>query len=172
MAAAEEIARHLRLRDMGGIIVVDFIDMGAKEHKIQLFEKMKQAMASDPSKHSILPLSKFGLMQITRQRTKPETNIENTETCPVCNGTGEIAPSILFIEEVENSIRYLQNKKTTPFLLLKVHPYIFAFLTKGLFSIKLKWMWKYKMRLQIKPDNSFSFMEYHLYDKNGERYRM
>ncbi|HVF98145.1 MAG TPA: Rne/Rng family ribonuclease, partial [Flavisolibacter sp.] len=91
LEAAEEIARQLRLRDIGGIIVVDFIDMKLPEHKKRLLEAMDGFMQSDRAKHAVLPISKFGLMQITRQRMKPEMNIITQEVCPTCNGTGKIS---------------------------------------------------------------------------------
>ena len=113
LAAAEEIARQLRLRDMGGIIVIDFIDMKSSDHKQKITEKMRKAMENDRAKHSILPLSKFGLMQITRQRVRPEMNISTTEKCPTCNGTGEISPSILFVDKIENHIASILEKTET-----------------------------------------------------------
>ena len=81
----------MRLRDMGGIIVIDFIDLHKSENRTALVEKMREMMANDRAKHTILPLSKFGLMQITRQRVRPETHIDMRETCPACHGTGRAA---------------------------------------------------------------------------------
>ena len=123
LAAADEIARQLRLRDMGGIIVVDFIDMQKAEHRQKVHERMKEAMNSDRTKHNILPLSKFGLMQITRQRVRPELAIETNETCPTCFGTGKIAPAILLEEKLEDSIRKAVEGQKKRKLTLKVHPY-------------------------------------------------
>ena len=165
--AAEEIARQLRLRDMGGIIVVDFIDMQSFENRKKVYEKMKEEMEKDRTKHSILPLSKFGLMQITRQRVRPETNIETNETCPVCDGTGEVTSSILFVDDIENHLRYIaSNIKGN--LTLKVHPYIAGYLSNGLLSRKRKWMLKHKRIITIKSEISYYFLEYHFFDKNGD----
>jgi ribonuclease G len=168
LAAAEEIARQLRLRDMGGIIVVDFIDMQNGEHKQKVSEKIKQAMENDRAKHSILPLSKFGLMQITRQRVRPEMHISTTEKCPTCNGTGEIAPSILFVDKIENQITDLLEKEPHKILTLKLHPYVAAFVTKGLIPLSIKWRFRFKCRIKVVAISSYDFLEYHLFNIKGE----
>ncbi|MBN2481839.1 MAG: Rne/Rng family ribonuclease [Bacteroidales bacterium] len=167
LAAAEEIARQLRLRDMGGIIVVDFIDMQASDHKQKLNEKMKQVMESDRAKHSILPLSKFGLMQITRQRVRPEMHISTIEKCPACNGTGEISPSILFVDKIENQISSLVATGKYKSLTVKIHPYISAYLNKGLFPVRLRWSLRFKARIRTTPVSSYDFLEYHIFDGKG-----
>lgn len=168
LAAAKEIARQLRLRDMGGIIVVDFIDMNNAENKQRVFEKMKEAMAADRTKHNILPLSKFGLMQITRQRVRPELNIKINEKCPTCKGSGEIGPSVLLIDDIENHISFLINEANYKKLTLKVHPYVAGYLNQGLISKKHKWFFKFNKRIKVKADNSYHFLEFHFFDKNGE----
>lgn len=168
LAAAEEIARQLRLRDMGGIIVIDFIDMQSSDHKQKINEKIKQAMENDRAKHSILPLSKFGLMQITRQRVRPEMHVSTTEKCPTCNGSGEISPSILFVDKIENHISTLLEKEKYPVLVLKLHPYVAAFIKKGLMPISLRWRFRYKTRIKVIPISSYDFLEYHIFDTRGE----
>ncbi len=168
MAAAEEIARQLRLRDMGGIIVVDFIDMVSFANKKTVFQKMKSEMENDRAKHSILPLSKFGLMQITRQRVRPEMNIETNEKCPTCRGTGEITPSIIFTDELENNLKFLAEKIAFKIIIIKTHPYIAAYLTKGLNSIRKQWSRKYKKKLKVESVNSYQYLEYHFFDREGE----
>lgn len=167
MVAAEEIARQLRLRDMGGIVVVDFIDMQKNENKIQLHEHMKQLMSKDRAKHHILPLSKFGLMQITRQRVRPETNINTIETCPTCKGSGQVQPPVLIVDEIQDKIRYGQPKKSGRTLELRVHPFLHAYLTKGIFSKKRRWQFKYNKRLIIKADQSYTYLEYNFFDRKG-----
>ena len=168
LEAAVEIARQLRLRDMGGIIIVDFIDMQSAANRKQLFDKLKDEMSKDRARHSILPASKFGLIQITRQRVRPETEIIIQEECPTCKGTGKIKPSSLLIDEIENNLRYLlldQNEKS---ITIKVHPFIYAYLTKGFFSIRRKWQWKYHKKITIKEAKSFHIMQYNFLNKNGE----
>lgn len=171
-AAAEEIARQLRLRDMGGIIVIDFIDMTEGEHKAQLMAKMQELMANDRAKHNILPLSKFGLMQITRQRVRPEMEISTTEACPTCFGKGEIRPSILFTDTLRMKISYLVKDLKVKNFKLYIHPYVAAFINKGFPSLKWQWKWRYGMGVKIIPNQNLAFLEYHFMDENGEEIDM
>lgn len=168
LLAANEIARQLRLRDMGGIIVVDFIDMRRHENKRKVYEHMKSVMALDRTKHNILPLSKFGLMQITRQRVRPEMNIKTSEVCPTCKGTGKISPTVLFVEQIENHLKYVIEKHSLKKLTLAVDPYIGAYLTKGFRSVRKQWNKKYKCRINVRDVSSHAFLEYHFYDENEE----
>lgn len=169
LAACEEIARQLRLRDLGGIIVVDFIDMHDSSHKQKVHETLKQCMTEDRTKHQILPLSRFGLMQITRQRVRPEMNIETEENCPNCFGAGTIKPSILFVDQLESKIDYLVNTLKIDDFTLKVHPYVYAYITKGFFkSIKRQWKSKYSKKMKINQIQAFSFLQYQLFDNKGE----
>jgi ribonuclease G len=165
MEAATEIARQLRLRDMGGIIVVDFIDLQSSENKQQLYDKMKEVMSNDRTKHNILPLTKFGLMQITRQRVRPEMNIITDEKCPSCQGTGETKPTILFTDELERGLSFIVDKIKTRKLILNVHPFVASFLKKGLFPIFRRWNLKYKISLKIQAVTSYHMLEYHFYDR-------
>ncbi|MFO8067966.1 MAG: Rne/Rng family ribonuclease [Bacteroidales bacterium] len=168
LESAREIARQLRLRDMGGIIVVDFIDMNEAKNRRKLFEVMKEEMKKDRAKHNILPPSKFGLVQITRQRVRTETNIEILEKCPSCGGTGEIKPSSMLVDEIENNISYLIEEQNEKSLTLRVHPYVYAYITKGLFSIKWKWFLKFKKWIKVKPVFSYQFLEYHFFNKQDD----
>jgi ribonuclease G len=167
-SACVEIARQLRLRDMGGIIVVDFIDMHGQEHKQQVYEKMKEAMAADRAKHNILPLSKFGLMQITRQRVRPELTVQTYEKCPVCKGSGEIAPSIVFEDELYNNISYLVINQGLRYIRVKVHPFVASYLNKGLFSKRLQWIARLKCYIQVEAVPSYTYLEYHYFYRDGE----
>ncbi len=168
LAAAEEIARQLRLRDMGGIIVIDFIDMHGNENKQKVFEKMKEVMAADRTKHNILPLSKFCLMQITRQRVRQELAIETAEDCPVCKGTGKVSPTILMIEELEQRVRYIFEDLQKKALKIQLHPFVGAYLTRGFPSKRLKWRWKYRRRIVIEELNAMSFLSVKYFDENNE----
>ncbi len=172
LMAVDEIARQLRLRNMGGIIVVDFIDMYNQQHRNEIFKRMKERMASDRTKHSILPLSKFGLMQITRQRVRPEINIQTFEPCPVCEGTGKIQPSILILDEIEETLGYIVKEAKFRKLVLKVHPFIHSHLTKGFFSIHKRWKSKYTSKLRIEKDEDYHFLEYNFYDENERKIRL
>ncbi len=168
LAAADEIARQLRLRDMGGIIVIDFIDMHENANRQKVYERMKEAMGVDRTKHNILPLSKFCLMQITRQRVRPEEHVDTAEVCPTCKGTGKITPTILFTDELSSKVSYIFKDLNKKSLTLKVHPYVAAFLTKGIHSIKRRWAFKYFRKINVEEVNSYSFLEYHFFDDNLE----
>lgn len=168
LVSAVEIARQLKLRDMGGIIVIDFIDMINKDNRRLLYDKMKEAMKTDRAKHSILPPTRFGLIQITRQRVRPEMEVEILEKCPVCNGTGESKPPILIVDDIENNIRFLLLEQNEKGLTLKVHPFIYAFLTKGIFNYVWKWYRAYKKRIKIEAVASYHYMEYHIFNADGD----
>ena len=168
LEAAAEIARQLRLRDMGGIIIVDFIDMQEAAHRKELYNKLKEEMSKDRARHTILPASKFGLIQITRQRVRPENEVTVQEKCPTCNGTGKIRSSYLIIDEIENNMRYLLLDQNEDQITVQVHPFLYAYLNKGLFSIKRKWKWKYNRKIDIKEVKSFHITQYNFLNKNGE----
>ena len=168
LEAAAEIARQLRLRDMGGIIIVDFIDMQEAAHRKELYNKLKEEMSKDRARHTILPASKFGLIQITRQRVRPENEVTVQEKCPTCNGTGKIRSSYLIIDEIENNMRYLLLDQNEDKITVQVHPFLYAYLNKGLFSIKRKWKWKYNRKIDIKEVKSFHITQYNFLNKNGE----
>lgn len=175
MDAATEIARQLRLRDMGGIIVVDFIDLHSTQNRKVLYDKIKTEMKRDRAKHTILPPSKFGLVQITRQRVRPETNITTVEKCPTCDGTGEIKASILLVDEIENNLRYFVKEQNEKALTIFVHPYLEAYLNKGSFfnpSMVAQWKKKLGSKIVVKPNNAYHFMEYRFFNKNEEEIRI
>ena len=164
--AAAEIARQLRLRDMGGIIVIDFIDMQSNENKQILFDKMKELMSNDRAKHNILPLTRFGLMQITRQRVRPEMNITTDEKCPACNGSGEVRPSVLLTDDIERSLSFILDKVKTRKLVLNVHPFLAAYLKKGFMPVYRKWNRKYGISLKVQALTSYNMLEYHFFDRH------
>ena len=172
LGAADELARQLRLRDMGGIIVVDFIDMNLAENRQKLYERMCQNMQKDRAKHNILPLSKFGLMQITRQRVRPAMDVNTDEKCPTCFGKGKIKPSILFTDALENKIDYLVNKLGIKKFALHIHPYVAAYINQGIVSLKRKWQMKYGFGIRIIPNQNLAFLEYKFYDTHGEELDM
>lgn len=168
MAAAEELARQLRLRDMGGIIVVDFIDMSEAQHRQQLYEHMVKLMSADRARHNILPLSKFGVMQITRQRVRPAMVIHTEECCPTCLGTGKVESSILFTDQLEEKVAKMVTEHQVKQFVLHVHPYVAAYLKKGfLTSILKKWKLKYAKGIKLIPDESLGFLDYTFYDYDG-----
>ena len=167
--AAEEIARQLRLRDMGGIVIVDFIDMDSQEHRNELYKYMTGLMEKDRAKHNVLPLTKFGLMQITRQRIRPVTEIETMEQCPLCHGTGKITSSVVIDEQIERKLSHLVIEKGMNDMILRVGPLLGAYLTRGMFnSFLTKWKRKYKCKLKLEESSDFTILQYEFYNDKGE----
>jgi len=169
MEAAREIARQLRLRDMGGIIVIDFIDMRSLDNKRTIYNVMKDEMGEhDRAKHTVLPLSKFGLMQITRERVRPQMNIITKEVCPTCNGTGSITASILITDQIEQHIEHLFVKQNEKDLVLALHPFLYAYFTHGIISKRMRLFFKYKRWVNLVKDSSLGITEFHFLNKDGE----
>ncbi len=170
--AVKEIARQLRVRDMGGIIVIDFIDMKKPDHKRLIYEKMKEEMKNDRSKFTILPLTKFGLLQITRQRVRPELNIVTGENCPMCGGTGKITASILVADLIENNLEYIATKQNERDISIVLHPYLHAYFTSGFPSRRLKWFLKYKTWVKVIKDTSLGITDFKFKNHLGEDIEM
>ena len=168
LEAAEEIARVLQLRDMGGIICVDFIDMHDRENNKMLYEKIKEHMVSDRAKHNIIPPSRFGVVEITRQRVRPETDINTSEECPTCKGTGEVQATILYAEEIESNLLYLLTERKEKNVVLLVHPYLDAYFKKGLISRQLKWLFKYKKWVPVRGITDNQLLEYKFINKENQ----
>lgn len=172
LEAVHEIARQVRLRDLGGIIIIDFIDMKNPENKKMIYRRMQEAMENDRARHTILPLSKFGIMQITRERVRPEIIISTSETCPSCLGSGKIKPSLLTIDEIETTLSYLLKELDRKKLTLTVHPFIEAFLKKNsIFFSSKQWQWFFKHRkwVKINANANYHIREFHVTDAlNGE----
>ena len=166
LRAADEIARQLRLRDMGGIIVIDFIDMAKVEHRQALYDHMREIMANDRARHNILPLSKFGLMQITRQRVRPALDIETYETCPSCYGKGVVRPSLLFTDTLKEKLHYLIDDLQVTDFIMYVHPFVDAYIKKGLLSVYRRWRMELGRKFKILPDQSLAYLEYKVIDRD------
>lgn len=167
LEAVDEIARQIRLRDMGGIIVIDFIDMKDQKHRGQLFNELRNAMKTDRARHTILPMSKFGLVQITRERVRPQLEISNTEICPACNGTGRIENSVQLLDRLENNVVYLWENMNHKNLKLRAHPMVISYLRHGILSIRLKWWFKYRRWLKLIPQPSFPMTRLEFQDEMG-----
>ena len=172
LEAASEIARQLRLRDVGGLIVIDFIDMKENENKQMVYRRMKEEMKEDRARHTILPLSKFNLMQITRERMRPAIEIDVEETCPTCRGTGKAKPSILVVDEIKNNLSYFLRELDYKNLKLVVHPFIEAFIKKGVNSEQMRWFWKHKKWVTVSSDDNYFLSEYHFFDKDNEEIKL
>jgi ribonuclease G len=173
LEAAQEIARQIRLRDIGGLIIIDFIDMKNAEHKKQLTKKMEDFMLRDRAQHTVLPLSKFGLMQITRERTRPEINITTSEECPSCKGTGKINATILLTDEIERDMEFIIQSQPKSKLQIKVHPYLEAYLKKGWWkSQQVQWYFRFNKWIKIIPDSTLPLNEYRFFNGNSDEIRM
>ena len=168
LAAAAEIARQLRLRDLGGIVIIDFIDMHKAQNRQLLYEEMKRLMATDKAKHTVLPLTKFGLMQITRQRIRPVAVRDIQDVCPTCNGTGKIEPTILLERKIENQISFLAQDRNKGYVRLVVSPYVAAYLRRGLWSLRMKWMWRHRVWIDIRANQSLGMVDVRYQDCKGK----
>ena len=172
MEAAEEIARQLRLRDLGGLIVVDFIDMKDLEHKKTLQKAMKDFMVKDRAQHTILPLSKFGLMQITRQRVRPELKINTSEMCPTCEGTGKVQPTALLTDTLEADLNTVLQTRPKGRITVHVHPFVEAYLKKGLINQQMRWYLKYQKWIRLQPEKEYPLTTYKFFDDNLDEIRL
>jgi ribonuclease G len=172
LESAEEIARQLRLRDIGGIIIIDFIDMRNKDHKGELVRAMRRFMKKDRAQHTILPLSKFGLMQITRQRVRPEIKINTSEICPSCNGTGKVNATILMTDDIERDLRFILQSHPKSKLTLRVHPYIEAYLKKGIRSVRVNWYFQFYKWVKIEADPDYQMTQYKFFDEHKDEIRL
>jgi ribonuclease G len=170
--AAREIARQLRLRDMGGIVVVDFIDMHKPANRKELFDYLREQMNLDRAKHTILPPSKFGLVQITRQRVRPEMNIITNEKCPSCDGTGEIKASIVLLDDVAANLAFIIKEQNEKNITLCVHPYIEAYIKKGIFNLQWKWFLNYGRWIKVKAEPSYHLTEFHFLNSKEEEIKL
>lgn len=170
--AAHEIARQMKLRDMGGIVIIDFIDMRNPENRNKLVREFKKAMSTDRAQHTILPLSKFGLMQVTRQRTRPEIQINTAEVCPCCNGTGKVQPTILVTDNISRDLGMIYSNRPQAKLRLVCHPYVKAFLTSGWYSERMKWYRQYKKWIGLQADSSIPLNKYQFFDENNDEIRL
>ena len=166
LRAADEIARQLTLRDLGGIIVIDFIDMAQAEHRQALYDHMREVMSNDRARHNILPLSKFGLMQITRQRVRPALDIVTSEACPSCYGKGEVQSSLLFTDRLREKLEYCVNHLKINNFIMYVHPFVDAYIKKGLISEYRRWKMQIGGKFKVLPDQSLAYLEYKVFDRD------
>lgn len=172
LEAAQEIARQLRLRDLGGLIVVDFIDMRNREHKQQLVQAMRQFMKRDRAQHTVLPLSKFGLMQITRQRVRPEVQINTAELCPLCKGSGKVNPTVLVTDDIERDLKFIIASRPDVKITLEVHPFVEAFLRKGFPSKRMRWFIEHQKWVRLRSNEDLALVHYKFFDQNEEEIRL
>lgn len=172
LESAQEIARQLRLRDIGGLIIIDFIDVRRNENKHKLYQAMKRYMEPDNAKHTILPLSKFGLMQITRERVRPAVTISTSEQCPVCAGTGKVNASVLLIDDIKRDLEFIMKSQNPAKLTLKVHAFVDAHLRQGFWSVLMQWRKEYRKWINVEVDSQYHMLQYHFYGDNDEEIRL
>ncbi len=172
LEAAAEVARQVRLRDMGGIVIVDFIDQREPQNRKTLYDAMVKFMANDPSKHTVLPPTKFGLIQITRQRVRPQTQVDVLETCPACGGTGQIRPSICIVDDIDRDVEYLIKDINAKHFCIVLNPYVYAYMTRRWRMYQRKWWSKYHRWIGLRESSSFGFLEYKFLDKNDEEIKL
>ena len=158
----------MRLRDIGGIIVVDFIDMHNQEKNRILYQHLKDCMKSDKAQHKILPPSHFSLVEITRERVRPQIVLDTTEVCYACGGTGKSTSSLLIVDEINRKLHWLMREKKPTNVHLVVHPFIAAFLTRGWYSQRLQWCWQYKKNIHIRENHAFSLGVFQFQDQLGK----
>jgi len=169
MEAVEEIARQLRLRDLGGIIVIDLIDLKTAGNRKLVYEKLKEVMKTDRAKHKILPMSPFGLIQITRQRVRPEMAVVTNEKCPTCLGSGEIQSSVSIVDDIDSHVKYLIENLHLKGFTIEVHPFLAAFLKDGWFkSPRFKWWKAYRQWIKVSPNQALHLVDYKFIDEKGE----
>lgn len=168
LECAEEIARVLRLRDMGGIIAVDFIDMAESANQQKLHERLRELLKKDKAKSHVLAPSKFGVVEITRQRVRPETEIKTAEVCPACNGTGEVTASVLLTDEIDSDLDHILSTYTNQKVVLEAHPFIVSFLQKNFRAFQRKKFFKFKKWVSMRPNSTYHMLEYTFLNENGD----
>ncbi|MBQ0079958.1 MAG: Rne/Rng family ribonuclease [Alistipes sp.] len=168
LLAAQEVARQLRLRDMGGIIIIDFIDMRHATSRQLVYDEMRKLMSTDKAPHTILPLTKFGLMQITRQRLRPLTVMQTEDVCPTCGGTGKVEPIVLLEKRIENQLSLLTQERGYRSVILHVSPYVGAYLKRGIPSIRMRWQIKFRCLIRIRENHSLGILDIHYKDARGK----
>ena len=141
-------------------------------NETELMRHMKDMMKRDTAQHTILPLSKFGLMQITRQRVRPEVKIDTTEVCYTCQGTGKVNPTVLITDDIVRDLEYIQQSRPKTNVRIEVHPYLNAFLKQGFPNFQHKWWWKNQRWIRISANSDFSLHEYKFFDKNNDEIRL
>jgi ribonuclease G len=156
LEAAREIARQLRLRDIGGLIVVDFIDLEDEKNRKKVYDELKKEFRKDRAKVSILPMSDFGLVQITRQRVRQNIMQALTETCPVCMGSGLLTKKSHLIHEIDEWLGKYRTTATHKSIVIKCHPFVSQKLHEGFPSTLTKMQLKYLLRIRVEEDNAFN----------------
>jgi ribonuclease G len=160
LEAAREVAKQLRLRDIGGIIVVDFIDLREGKNRKKIYDELKKEFRKDPAKTNLIRMSDFGLVQITRQRIRPSVVNSVSNVCPTCGGTGSIVTRSTIVEDLNAWLSKFKNNTAYRAVDIYLNPYLKSHLERGLFSLKRKWMLRYVLKISLIADEEVSLNEY------------
>ncbi len=169
LEASREIIRQLRLRDIGGIIVIDFIDLEDERNKRKVYEELRKEFRRDRAKATILPMTEFGLVQITRQRIRQSIMQSFSETCPVCAGTGFVQSRATVLTDITGWLGRFKSEGRGRRLKLIVHPYIASYLREGKPSHLFDLMWKNKLLIKLQPDASVPVNSFKTYSPSEKR---
>jgi ribonuclease G len=168
LGAAREIARQARLRDLGGLIIIDFIDVLQPENKKKIYTELKREFHKDRSITKIEEVSRFGLIEMTRQRIRPSVLNAVSEECPQCQGTGLIPSLPSVIADLERWIQRYRSGRGDRRITLRIPPGMYDYLNKGKFSRRMQLMWKYWMKLSLYKDTSLDARQFKIFDKKNE----
>lgn len=165
LEAAREIVRQLRLRDIGGLIVIDFIDLEEDKNRKKIYDELKKEFKKDRAKVSILPMSDFGLIEITRQRVRQNIMQAVTEVCPSCNGTGLLTKKSYTLYEVEDWLKRFRIEGKERKVTLKVHPDFAHKLAHGFPSQRMRWQWKYFVFFKVEEDETIGLDSFKFFSR-------
>ncbi len=160
LEAAREVAKQLRLRDIGGIIVVDFIDLRSNKNRKKIYDELKKEFKKDPAKTNVIGMSDFGLVQITRQRIRPSVVNSVSKVCPTCGGSGNVVTKNTIIADLDAWLSKFRTTTDYRAVDIYINPYLKAYLEKGLLSIRRKWMFRYWLKITLVGDETISLNEY------------
>ena len=166
--ASKEIARQLRLRDIGGIIIIDYIDMVVAGNRQKLYDDFKRELKKDRAQANITPLSEFGIIEMTRERIRPTLLFAISEPCPACMGTGRVISKSTTSAKIERWIKRYRLEGGARSVQLVVHPELAKYLNAGYKSPLRKLTWSYWTRIKIVTDENISLDEFRFLDKMGE----
>lgn len=160
LEAAREVAKQLRLRDIGGIIVVDFIDQRDDKNRKKIYDELKKEFKKDPAKTNVIGMSDFGLVQITRQRIRPSVVNSVSKVCPTCGGSGSVVTQNTIIADLDAWLSKFKHTTDYRAVDIYINPYLKSHLEKGFMSIKRKWMLQYFVKITFVADETVSLNEY------------
>lgn len=163
LEASREACRQLRLRDIGGLVVIDFIDLDDEKNKKKIFDEMKKELRKDRAKVTVLPMTEFGLVQITRQRIRQSVHLSFSEACPTCGGTGLVQSKATTINQIERWIKRFKSESREFRLELRLNPTIAEYLSQGTISRMTKIQFKFFVKVKMISDPALSLDDFKFY---------